>query len=290
MLEFKPYSLNIAGRLTTIDRPLVMGILNTTPDSFYAGSRCDSETLIRKRVRQIAEEKADIIDVGGYSSRPNAADIPEEEEYRRLAAGLRIIRQEMPEHPLISIDTFRSSVAERCVEEFGAHIVNDISAGELDPNMISTVARLKVPYIMMHMRGNPHTMSSLTDYADLTADMLRYFGRKIEEASAAGICDLIVDPGFGFSKTLDQNYELLGNLDIFKELDRPILVGVSRKSMIYKLFGTTPAESLNGTTAINAIALMKGAAILRVHDVKEAVETVGIYRKTFLTNNHETPS
>lgn len=280
MEQFTTYSLNIKGRLMTVDRPLVMGILNTTPDSFYAGSRCPSEDAISRRIGQIIEEGADIIDIGGYSSRSHADNIPPEEEFRRLAAGLEIIRRKAPD-AIVSVDTFRAEIAERCVREYGADIINDISSGELDKSMIPTVGKLGTAYIMMHMRGNPDTMMELTDYENLTADILKFFSQKIKEASEAGICDIIIDPGFGFSKTLDQNYELMGRLDIFNELQLPILVGISRKSMIYKFFGTTPAESLNGTTALNMIALSQGASILRVHDVKEAVEAVRIFCKTF---------
>lgn len=280
MHHFNPYTLNVGGQMKTVDSPLVMGILNTTPDSFYAGSRCDSDRLIRERVRQIVGEGAGIIDIGGYSSRPNADDISPEEEFRRLSAGLKIIKEETPD-AIISVDTFRADVAERCVGEFGVHIINDISGGELDKDMIPTVGKLGVPYIMMHMRGTPATMMSLTGYDDLTADILRFFGKKISEAAEAGICDIILDPGFGFSKTLDQNYELLRQLSAFSTLDLPILVGVSRKSMIYKFLGGTPDDALNGTTVLNTIALMQGASIIRVHDVKAAVEAVKIFNKTF---------
>lgn len=263
-----------------VEKPLVMAILNTTPDSFYSGSRCPEQHAIRQRVRQIVAEGADIIDIGGYSSRPNADDIPVEEEYRRLEAGLRIVKEEAPSLP-VSVDTFRASVAERCVGEWGVEIVNDIAAGGLDPAMIPTMGRVKAAYVMMHMRGNPHTMTQLCDYDNLVADIMQYFGRKINEAQEAGVNDIILDPGFGFSKTVDQNYELLGGMDAFLQLGLPVLVGVSRKSMIYKLFGTTPAEALNGTTAINMLAMAQGASILRVHDVREAREAVEIFCKTF---------
>ena len=280
MHRFKPYTLNLGGRLTTVEKPLVMAILNITPDSFYSGSRCPEQYAIRQRVRQIVAEGADIIDIGGYSSRSNADDIPAEEEYRRLEAGLRIVKEEAPSLP-VSVDTFRASVAERCVGEWGVEIVNDIAAGGLDPEMIPTVGRVKAAYVMMHMRGNPHTMTQLCDYDNLVADIMQYFGRKINEAQEAGVNDIILDPGFGFSKTVDQNYELLGGMDAFLQLGLPVLVGVSRKSMIYKLFGTTPAEALNGTTAINMLAMAQGASILRVHDVREACEAVEIFCKTF---------
>lgn len=279
MEYFKPYSLNLSGRLLEVSSPLVMGILNVTPDSFYSGSRCgDAEGKIRARVRQILAEGGRIIDIGGYSSRPMADDVSVGEEWRRLSSALKILREEAPE-AIVSVDTFRATVAERCVGEYGADIVNDISAGELDADMIATVARLKVPYVMMHMRGNPHTMQGLTDYDDVTAEVLRFLGGKVKEAAYAGIADIIVDPGFGFSKTLEQNYRLLASLEVLQELGCPLLVGVSRKSMIYNLLGVSPEESLGGTIAVNTLALLKGASILRVHDVKEAVETVAIVEK-----------
>lgn len=279
MEYFKPYSLNLSGRLLEVSSPLVMGILNVTPDSFYSGSRCgDAEGKIRARVRQILAEGGRIIDIGGYSSRQMADDVSVGEEWRRLSSALKILREEAPE-AIVSVDTFRATVAERCVGEYGADIVNDISAGELDADMIATVARLKVPYVMMHMRGNPHTMQGLTDYDDVTAEVLRFLGGKVKEAAYAGIADIIVDPGFGFSKTLEQNYRLLASLEVLQELGCPLLVGVSRKSMIYNLLGVSPEESLGGTIAVNTLALLKGASILRVHDVKEAVETVAIVEK-----------
>lgn len=279
MEYFKPYTLNLSGNLLEVDSPIVMGILNVTPDSFYSGSRCgDAEGKIRARVRQILAEGGRIIDIGGYSSRPMADDVTPEEEWRRLSLALKILREEAPE-AIVSVDTFRATVAERCVGEYGADIVNDISAGELDADMIATVARLKVPYVMMHMRGNPHTMQGLTDYDDVTAGVLRFLGGKVKEAAYAGIADIIVDPGFGFSKTLDQNYRLLASLEVLQELGCPLLAGVSRKSMIYNLLGVSPEESLGGTIAVNTLALLKGASILRVHDVKEAVETVAIVEK-----------
>ncbi len=279
MEYFKPYTLNLSGNLLEVDSPIVMGILNVTPDSFYSGSRCgDAEGKIRARVRQILAEGGRIIDIGGYSSRSMADDVTPEEEWRRLSLALKILREEAPE-AIVSVDTFRATVAERCVGEYGVDIVNDISAGELDADMIATVARLKVPYVMMHMRGNPHTMQGLTDYDDVTAEVLRFLGDKVKKAAYAGIADIIVDPGFGFSKTLDQNYRLLASLEVLQELGCPLLAGVSRKSMIYNLLGVSPEESLGGTIAVNTLALLKGASILRVHDVKEAVETVAIVEK-----------
>ncbi len=282
MRQFHPFSLNIDGQLKIFNRPLVMGILNVTPDSFFAKSRCgNDESAIRKRIREIVAEGADIIDIGGYSSRPGADDVSPDEEFDRLSLGLRIATEEAP-CSIISIDTFRSEVAERCIEKFGALIVNDISAGTLDANMIPTVAQLHVPYIMMHMKGNPQTMGALTQYDNLVAEILQFLGQKADEAAQAGIADIIIDPGFGFGKTVEQNYVLLENLDLFHILNRPVLAGLSRKSMIYKLLATDPDHALNGTTAAHMIALMQGAAILRVHDVRQAVETVKIYDTTIL--------
>ena len=278
MRYFEPYTLNVSGKLLEVDSPIVMGILNATPDSFYSGSRCDSDEAVRMRVRQIVSEGGRIIDVGGYSSRPMADDVAPEDEWRRLSAALRIVRDEVP-GAIVSVDTFRASIAERCVGEYGVDIVNDISSGQLDRAMIPTVARLKVPYVMMHMRGNPHTMQDFTDYGDVAADVMRFLGDRMKEAAYAGISDIILDPGFGFSKTLDQNYELLARMELLRELGYPLLVGVSRKSMVYKLLGTSPEQSLNATTAVNTLALLKGASILRVHDVREAVEAVAVVEK-----------
>lgn len=278
MRYFEPYTLNVSGKLLEVDSPIVMGILNATPDSFYSGSRCDCDEAVRMRVRQIVSEGGRIIDVGGYSSRPMADDVAPEDEWRRLSAALRIVRDEAP-GAIVSVDTFRASIAERCVGEYGVDIVNDISSGQLDRAMIPTVARLKVPYVMMHMRGNPHTMQDFTDYGDVAADVMRFLGDRMKEAAYAGISDIILDPGFGFSKTLDQNYELLARMELLRELGYPLLVGVSRKSMVYKLLGTSPEQSLNATTAVNTLALLKGASILRVHDVREAVEAVAVVEK-----------
>lgn len=278
MRYFEPYTLNVSGKLLEVDSPIVMGILNATPDSFYSVSRCDSDEAVRMRVRQIVSEGGRIIDVGGYSSRPMADDVAPEDEWRRLSAALRIVRDEAP-GAIVSVDTFRASIAERCVGEYGVDIVNDISSGQLDRAMIPTVARLKVPYVMMHMRGNPHTMQDFTDYGDVAADVMRFLGDRMKEAAYAGISDIILDPGFGFSKTLDQNYELLARMELLRELGYPLLVGVSRKSMVYKLLGTSPEQSLNATTAVNTLALLKGASILRVHDVREAVEAVAVVEK-----------
>lgn len=275
----KPLSLNLGGELVSLSRPLVMGILNVTPDSFYAGSRTPAPEQIEARVRQIVDEGADIIDIGAYSSRSQADDIAPDEEMRRLASGLEIIRKLYPQAH-VSVDTFRADVASRCVREYGVQMVNDISGGELDPRMFETVAELKVPYILMHMKGTPQTMMQQTHYDHLIAEMLYYFAERIARLESLGVNDIIIDPGFGFSKTLDDNYRLMNRLDEFARMGRPLLVGISRKSMIYKLLGTSPDESLNGTSVLNTLALLGGAHILRVHDVKEAVETVKIVSKT----------
>lgn len=273
------YTLNLGGQLLSLATPRVMGILNVTPDSFYDGSRCPEKAEITERVHTMVREGADIIDIGGYSSRLHAADISPDEEMRRLSVGLEIIRKHYPD-AFVSVDTFRAEVARRCVEEYGVQIINDISGGELDHKMFETAADLHVPYILMHMRGTPDTMMSLTDYDNLIGDMLYYFSERIARLESLGVNDIIIDPGFGFSKTLDDNYLLMKHLDEFARIGLPLLVGVSRKSMIYKYFGTTPAESLNGTTALNVLALLGGANILRVHDVREAVEAVRIVCKT----------
>lgn len=273
------YTLNLGGQLLSLATPRVMGILNVTPDSFYDGSRCPEKAEITERVHTIVREGADIIDIGGYSSRPHAADISPDEEMRRLSVGLEIIRKHYPD-AFVSVDTFRAEVARRCVEEYGVQIINDISGGELDHKMFETAADLHVPYILMHMRGTPDTMMTLTDYDNLISDMLYYFSERIARLESLGVNDIIIDPGFGFSKTLDDNYLLMKHLDEFARIGLPLLVGISRKSMIYKYFGTTPAESLNGTTALNVLALLGGANILRVHDVREAVEAVRIVCKT----------
>jgi dihydropteroate synthase len=253
--------------------PLVMGILNVTPDSFYTGSRKQTETEIHSRIETILEEGGRIIDVGGYSSRPAAAEVSEEEEMKRLALALKIVNKHYPE-AIVSIDTFRSGVARRSVEVYGAAIINDISGGELDAGMFRAIAALKTPYILMHMRGTPLTMQQFTTYDHLIVDIRKYFADKIYELELLGVNDIILDPGFGFSKTTEQNFELMHSLDEFALFERPLVVGISRKSMIYKTLDITSEESLNGTTVLNTLALLKGADILRVHDVREAVEAV----------------
>lgn len=268
-------TLNIRGTLTSLETPLVMGILNITPDSFYADSRKQTEAAIEERIQTILSEGGQIIDIGGYSSRPDAVEVSPEEEMSRLAFALKILNAHYPDTPL-SVDTFRADVARRCIEEYGVAIVNDISGGELDHEMFDTVARLHVPYIMMHMRGTPQTMQQHTDYADMMEEIMLYFAGKVRRLRLLGVNDIILDPGFGFSKTVDQNYALMSHLREFGEFGLPLLVGVSRKSMIYKFLGGTPADSLNGTTVLNTFALMNGADILRVHDVRAAVEAVKI--------------
>lgn len=264
--------INCKGKLIDLAKPKVMGILNCTPDSFYDGGKYKDETQFLKQAEQMLTDGADFIDVGAYSTKPNADFVSNEEELRRAVPVVELLIKHFPE-ALISIDTFRADVAKACINA-GAAIVNDIAAGMLDDTMLKTVGELKVPYIMMHMRGTPQTMQTLTEYDDIVKDMLFYFSQRVDEARKKGIDDIIIDPGFGFAKTLEQNYELMQKLDLFKIAELPILVGISRKSMIYKLLGITPQEALNGTTVLNTIALSKGATILRVHDVKEAVQVV----------------
>ena len=260
--------LNIKGNLVSLDTPVVMGILNVTPDSFYAASRQRGETDIERRIETILSEGGAWIDVGGYSSRPDAEDVSPEEEMRRLEPALRLLRDRYPEVP-VSLDTFRAEVARWGVEEYGVALINDISGGELDEAMFRTVAGLRVPYLLMHMRGTPRTMQRHTDYADLMEEVMLYFARKVRELRLLGVNDIILDPGFGFSKTLEQNYRLMSHLEEFAVFELPLLVGVSRKSMIYRLLDATPEESLNGTTVLNTFALLHGADILRVHDVRQ---------------------
>lgn len=271
----KNLSINIKGKLHYFHNPWVMGIVNVTPDSFYADSRTFDSQSIYNRIVDLIEQGADAIDIGGYSSRPGAADVSAQEEYSRLASALEIIRKHFPD-TIVSIDTFRADVARKCVSDWQADIINDISGGIADPEMWNTVAELKVPYILMHMRGTPKTMQSLCDYSDVTADVIKDLAAKIDKMRQLGIADIIIDPGFGFAKTLEQNYTLMSELQEFKRLDMPLLVGISHKSMIYKALDIKPENALNGTTVLNTIALAKGADILRVHDVKEAKEAVKI--------------
>jgi len=265
-------TINCKGALIDLTSPKVMGILNITPDSFYDGGIHSKECEILLHVERMLNEGATFIDVGAYSSKPYANYVSEEEELARILPIVASILKRFPDI-LLSIDTFRAKVAKACVE-IGAALINDISAGKLDDAMLPTIAELGVPYIMMHMRGTPQNMQTKTDYNNLTKDILFYFSERLAKARSLGIVDLIVDPGFGFAKTKEQNFELLNNLDLFKMLELPILVGVSRKSMIYKTLNNSPKEALNGTSVLNTIALQKGAHILRVHDVKEAVECI----------------
>jgi len=270
-------TINCNGQLIDLSSPKVMGILNVTPDSFFDGGRFISEKLVLQRVEKMLEEGATFIDVGGYSSKPDATFVTSQEEKARVLPIITAIVQHFPE-AIVSIDTFRSDVAQLCLDQ-GAALVNDIAAGMLDPLMLKIVANYKVPYIMMHMKGTPQNMTTLTTYEDVTKEVLHYFSERVAVARSLGISDIIVDPGFGFAKTIDHNYELLRHLDYFSMLDLPILAGVSRKSMIYKTLGVSPDEALNGTTVLHTIALQKGAAILRVHDVKEAVEVIKLCQK-----------
>lgn len=272
------HTLNLRGKLYSLCEPKIMGILNVTPDSIYAESRTSNEEQIAARVQQLMDDGADMIDIGGYSSRPGADDVSPEEEMNRLRRGLRVVRRLYPEVP-VSVDTFRADMARMCVEEEGADIINDISGGMMDRQMFRTVARLGVPYILMHMQGTPDTMQQAPHYDNLRREVMLYFAERIDRLCQMGAKDIIVDPGFGFGKTLEHNYELFHHLDDFNLFNLPLLVGISRKSMIYKLLGGTPQTSLNGTTVLNTIALMKGAHILRVHDVKEAVEAKRIVMK-----------
>jgi dihydropteroate synthase len=261
-----------------LSSPRVMTIVNVTPDSFYDGSRTFTEEEIERHVERAIEQGTDMLDVGGYSSRPNADEVSVEEEIARVGRAMRVIRRVCPEM-VVSIDTFRAEVVRRTVAEWGDCIVNDISAGEFDPQMITTVAELGLPYVAMHMRGTPATMQSMTDYDDIVEEVHQYFVQRLDTLRKAGIEDVVIDPGFGFAKTLEQNYQLMNGLGRLSDLGAPILVGISRKSMIYNLLGCTPAEALNGTTALHLEALRQGAKILRVHDTREAIEVVKIYNQ-----------
>ena len=267
--------INVNGSLLDLSVPCVMGILNITPDSFYAGSRMQTEAEITARAQQILDEGAGIIDIGAYSSRPNAENVSPHEEMERLRMGLEILRKTRP-GAVISVDTFRADVARMCVEEYGVAIINDIAAGEMDTDMFRTVAELNVPYIMMHMQGTPQNMQKHPHYDNVLKEVFLYFAQKVQQLRDLGMKDIILDPGFGFGKTVEHNYELLAHLEEFRVFELPLLVGVSRKSMIYRLLGGTPQDALNGTTVLDTICLLKGADILRVHDVREAVETVKI--------------
>jgi len=272
----QPFSLNIKGKLHEFRQPAVMGILNVTPDSFYSGSQAFNTSAIELRVQQIIAEGADIIDIGGYSSRPGAAEVPETEEMRRLQAGIEIVRSFNKNIP-VSIDTFRASVARKAIEDWGADIINDISGGSLDNEMFDAVAELNVPYILMHMRGTPRTMQSHTGYTDVTAEVIAELSRPLHELTLRGVSDIIIDPGFGFAKSVEQNYELMAGLHRLCDMGYPVLSGVSRKSMIYRLLDITPQEALAGTAALNWESLRQGATILRVHDTREAADMVRMF-------------
>ena len=269
--------INCIGRLVDLSQPKVMGILNCTPDSFFDGGNYNNDSKFLHQAEKLLADGADFIDIGAYSSKPNAEFVSEEEEIARMVPAVELVIKHFPDS-LISVDTFRAAVAKAAIEN-GAAIVNDIAAGHLDDRMLETVGQLKVPYIMMHMRGTPQTMVKLTQYDDIVQEMMLYFSERINAARSFGIDDIIIDPGFGFAKTLEQNYEVLAKMELFNLTDLPILAGMSRKSMIYKLLNTTPQEALNGTTVLNTVALSKGAKILRVHDVKEAVEAIKIFSK-----------
>ena len=278
MFPEKPRYINAGGRLLDLEIPKVMGILNITPDSFYSGSRYNTDDEILKAATRMLEDGAEILDVGGYSSRPGAKDISAAEESNRVLKVIKMINRECPE-AIISVDTFRAEIAREAIVECGASIINDISGGDADINMFQVVRNLNVPYIMMHMKGDPRTMKNMTVYEDIVADILKWFGERIFTLKSAGVKDIIIDPGFGFGKTIEHNFELLRRLGDFSIAGLPVLVGISRKSMIWKTLNIDAEGALNGTTAINAIALFNGADILRVHDVKEAVETIKLIDK-----------
>jgi len=272
------YSLNINGRLLDLSEPQVMGILNVTPDSFYSGSRKQTEDEIESRVRQIIGEGASIIDIGAYSSRPNADDVSPSEEMERLRKGLTVIQRVAPD-AIVSVDTFRADVAKMCVEEYGVGIVNDISGGMLDKDMFATVAKLGIPYILMHMQGTPQNMQQNPHYDDVVKEVFMYFAEKVQRLRDLGVKDIILDPGYGFGKTVEHNYELMNHQEELLDFGLPLLVGISRKSMIYKALGITADEALNGTSVLNTISLLKGANILRVHDVATCVEVANLIQK-----------
>ncbi|MEN5195252.1 dihydropteroate synthase [Sphingobacterium faecium] len=267
-------SINLKGQIMTFDRPIIMGILNVTPDSFFDGGQNNTIEQILIQTRKLLEEGADIIDIGAYSSRPGAALISSQEELDRALPAIAAIVSTFPD-AILSIDTFRADVAEACIHA-GVHLINDVSGGTIDPLMFETVAKLQVPYILMHMRGIPENMQQLTAYQDIVTDVATYFGQKIAALRKLGVKDIILDPGYGFAKTIEQNYELLHRVDELHYFGLPLLGGISRKSMIYKKLGITPQEALNGTTALHTLLLSKGVKLLRVHDVKEAKQIVDL--------------
>lgn len=275
-MDTTPLTINIKGKLFSFATPRVMAVINVTPDSFYAPGRSFDRDSALMRIRRQVEEGADILDIGGYSSRPGADIVSSDEEYRRLALGLEIVRKEFPDIP-VSVDTFRASVARKCVEEWDIDIINDIGGGDLDPEMFATVASLRKAYVLMHMRGTPSTMQTLTDYSDVVAEVITDLAFKARRLHEVGVNDVIIDPGFGFAKTVDQNYRLMSALPEFKKLGMPLLVGISHKTMLWKPLGLTPETTSDATLALDAMALMLGADIIRVHEVRPAVETVKIY-------------
>lgn len=279
MEGLNPYTINVSGRLIDLAEPHIMGILNITPDSFYSDSRKLTEESIRLQVRKIVDEGGQMIDLGAYSSHPGADEVSVSEEMERLKKGMKVLREEAPGIP-VSIDTFRADVAKMCVEELGADIINDISGGELDSKMFSTVARLGVPYVLMHMKGTPQNMQQEAHYENLMKEIMLYFAEKVQRLRDLGQKDIILDPGYGFAKTIDHNYELLQHQEMLKIFELPILVGLSRKSMVYNLLESTPQQALNGTSVLHTLALLKGANILRVHDVKACAEVIKIVQKT----------
>lgn len=273
-----PYTINCKGRLLEFNRPLVMGILNVTPDSFYDGSCYNGDLAIGNRIEQMLEEGVDIIDLGAMSTKPGSVEVSPEEEMQRLRPALKMFNKYFPE-AIVSVDTYRANIAREVVEKYGVAMLNDISAGELDPTMLQTIAELKVPYVMMHIKGTPQTMQNSPRYDDLVQEVMLFFAEKMEQARLLGISDVIIDPGFGFGKTVEHNYELMRQLGTLKILEKPILVGISRKSMIYKVLETDPEHALTGTIALNMAALLNGADIIRVHDVRDAVQTVKIFNQ-----------
>ena len=281
-----PFTLNLHGRPIEYDRPVVMGIVNITPDSFYGASRTQDERAIAAGAMSLVADGAAMLDLGAYSSRPGADVVPVDEELRRLEKGIRVVREAVGGDIPLSVDTFRADVARKAVE-WGADIINDISGGTLDESMFAAVAELKVPYILMHMRGTPATMQSLTDYTDVVADVIGDLSHKLARLQELGVADVIVDPGFGFAKTLDQNYRMLSCLDAFAVLGRPLLVGLSRKSMLTRLLGIDASEALAATSVVNAFAIERGAAILRVHDAREAAQTIALAGKMAVCRRHE---
>ena len=285
-MQDKPKYINTGGKLLDLSVPRVMGVLNITPDSFYKGSRVTSEKDIISLAEKMILDGADILDIGGYSSRPGAINISAEAESERVLKALKAVRRNFPD-ALLSVDTFRAEIARQAVTLHGVQIINDISGGEGDPEMFRIVEMLNVPYIMMHMQGNPRTMQKHPVYDDVVADILRWFGDRIYRLQSAGVKDIIIDPGFGFGKTIEQNFEMLYRLGDFSVAGLPLLIGISRKSLIWKTLDITPDEALNGTSALNMVALMNGADILRVHDVREAVQVVRLFAAVKKSDNKE---